>query len=410
MVKKNLSLIIKFYKDLKSSSILLFIVLCLAQFSMLGLTGKYRTCMYYDQCYKHIPDVERSVYYGYEANLMTGMPDDDAYQRILEEISQRRCIERFIYMSYLGTVKCQGESINLLAMDSGLLKNSVGLDRSKNDWNSTGIDAKGNLQIILTPKLFSNFDLADKINLQIAANGQTVDIPAVISGRYKTVSCLPNFNTYSNKMNYYDILSEYANTIFVPKTPETEKLLMKNDLYDSRMGFIVFTDDSTESERTQILEELQQLHFSFNTYEDIMANSNHVTEELVQNALLLPMLTFVLTFLFSVSMILLMLDKKMQTYSIYYLYGLSKKKSYFLILGSIGLLELLAVVINAVATVFYYYFPERKPELIRDVQFSWDNLYLLLAQAVIILGIIFLEIFVIYHRKSFVEIKNQELK
>ena len=122
------------------------------------------------------------------------------------------------------------------------------------------------------------------------------------------------------------------------------------------------------------------------------------------------LVAFVLTFLFSVSMILLMLDKKMETYSIYYLYGLSKKKSYFLILGSIGCLELLAFVINAAVNIFYCHFPERRPELIRDIQFSWDNLYLLLVLAVIILGIIFLEIFVTYHRKSFIEIKNQELK
>ena len=166
----------------------------------------------------------------------------------------------------------------------------------------------------------------------------------------------------------------------------------------------------TPMTKKEELEELNQLHFSFNTYEDIISNSNHITEEQMKNALLLPMLAFVLTFLFSVSMILLMLDKKMETYSIYYLYGLSKKKSYFLILGSIGCLELLAFVINAAVNIFYCHFPERRPELIRDIQFSWDNLYLLLVQAVIILGIIFLEIFVTYHRKSFIEIKNQELK
>ena len=76
----------------------------------------------------------------------------------------------------------------------------------------------------------------------------------------------------------------------------------------------------------------------------------------------------------------------------------------------VGCLELLAFVINAAVNIFYCHFPERRPELIRDIQFSWDNLYLLLVQAVIILGIIFLEIFVTYHRKSFIEIKNQELK
>lgn len=410
MIKKNLCLIKKFYKDIRLSSLLLFIVFLLAQFSMLSLIGKYRTCMYYDRCYKHIPDVERSVYYGYEANLMTGTSDTNTYQCILDEISQRGCVERILYMSYLGTIDFQGESINILAMDGDLLRCSVGLEQNSKDWNNTGIDKEGNLQIILTPKIFSNHDLRDKINLQVTTNGQTVDISAVISGRYKTVACLPNFNQYSNKMDYYDMLSEYTNTIFVPKTPETEKLLMKNDIYDSKMGFIIFTNDSTEAERSSILEELNQLHFSFNTYEDIISNSNHITEEQMKNALLLPMLAFVLTFLFSVSMILLMLDKKMETYSIYYLYGLSKKKSYFLILGSIGCLELLAFVINAAVNIFYCHFPERRPELIRDIQFSWDNLYLLLVQAVIILGIIFLEIFVTYHRKSFIEIKNQELK
>ena len=279
MIKKNLCLIKKFYKDIRLSSLLLFIVFLLAQFSMLSLIGKYRTCMYYDRCYKHIPDVERSVYYGYEANLMTGTSDTNTYQCILEEISQRECVERILYMSYLGTIDFQGESINILAMDGDLLRCSVGLEQNSKDWNNTGIDKEGNLQIILTPKIFSNHDLRDKINLQVTANGQTVDISAVISGRYKTVACLPNFNQYSNKMDYYDMLSEYTNTIFVPKTPETEKLLMKNDIYDSKMGFIIFTNDSTEGEQSSILEELNQLHFSFNTYEDIISNSNHITEE-----------------------------------------------------------------------------------------------------------------------------------
>ena len=110
MIKKNLCLIKKFYKDIRLSSLLLFIVFLLAQFSMLSLIGKYRTCMYYDRCYKHIPDVERSVYYGYEANLMTGTSDTNMYQCILDEISQRGCVERILYMSYLGTIDFQGRS------------------------------------------------------------------------------------------------------------------------------------------------------------------------------------------------------------------------------------------------------------------------------------------------------------
>lgn len=126
MIKKNLCLIKKFYKNIRLSSLRSLSYFSWLQFSMLSLIGKYRTCMYYDRCYKHIPDVERSVYYGYEANLMTGTSDTNTYQCILEEISQRGCIERILYMSYLGTIDFQGESINILAMDGDLLMCSVG--------------------------------------------------------------------------------------------------------------------------------------------------------------------------------------------------------------------------------------------------------------------------------------------
>ena len=142
----------------------------------------------------------------------------------------------------------------------------------------------------------------------------------------------------------------------------------------------------------------------------IIANTEYKTNKLLEDAIPLPLMTFVLTFLFSISMVVLMLDKNMQTYSVYYLCGLSKKKSYFLFLSSIGISELLAAVINAAITLYCLYFPERRPEYMQDIMFSWNNLYLLLVQAVFVLMIIFLEIVITYHKRSFIQIKNQELK
>ncbi len=400
MLKKNLSLIIRFYKDAKVSGLLLFTVFILSQFSMLSLIGKYRTCMQYDRCYKSIPDVDRSVYYMYGENLTAGNDFTAKYHEVLSELSQNSCVEDISCRSYMGTVIDREEEVNVIAMDERLL--GYGSD--------TGIDEDGHIQIFLSPDVFTDRSVTDEIDLQIRTDEQTVNIRAVISGRYKAAEYLPGFNIYSNKMDCYDMLTEYTNTIFVVKTPETEKLLMKNDMYDSRTGFIFFSDGSAVSERSEVLEEMNRSGFSISTYDDIIANTEYKTNKLLEDAIPLPLMTFVLTFLFSISMVVLMLDKNMQTYSVYYLCGLSKKKSYFLFLSSIGISELLAAVINAAITLYCLYFPERRPEYMQDIMFSWNNLYLLLVQAVFVLMIIFLEIVITYHKRSFIQIKNQELK
>ena len=258
MLKKNLSLIIRFYKDAKVSGLLLFTVFILSQFSMLSLIGKYRTCMQYDRCYKSIPDVDRSVYYMYGENLTAGNDFTAKYHEVLSELSQNSCVEDISCRSYMGTVIDREEEVNVIAMDERLL--GYGSD--------TGIDEDGHIQIFLSPDVFTDRSVTDEIDLQIRTDEQTVNIRAVISGRYKAAEYLPGFNIYSNKMDCYDMLTEYTNTIFVVKTPETEKLLMKNDMYDSRTGFIFFSDGSAVSERSEVLEEMNRSGFSISTYDD----------------------------------------------------------------------------------------------------------------------------------------------
>jgi len=64
MIRKNVFLIFKFFKDIEVSAFLLLIVLCMAQFSMLCLFGEYQSGMYYKRCFDAIPGIERSIYFG----------------------------------------------------------------------------------------------------------------------------------------------------------------------------------------------------------------------------------------------------------------------------------------------------------------------------------------------------------
>ncbi|MFR1518605.1 MAG: hypothetical protein ACLSVG_07505 [Clostridia bacterium] len=411
MIRKNVFLIFKFFKDIEVSAFLLLIVLCMAQFSMLCLFGEYQSGMYYKRCFDAIPGIERSIYFGYG---MTDLESDTAdlteYQELLDKTVQTDCVERVITTVHLGAVNNRGRTIPVIAFDSDTLLNSAGLHADQSDISKTGIDKDGNLQIFLPPDVFSEYKTRNRFCLKIELNESVLDLTAVVSGRYKTAPSLPRFDTYSNATDFYKIISEYQNAIFIMKTPETEKLLLKNNIYESRIGFFVFSENSSEKERNKLLEELKTHHFSCHTYDEIVANSKTVTDQMLENALPLPILTFTLSLLFSLTMIVLILDKKMQMYSVCYLYGLNKRKSYFLILGSIGFLEFLSMLANAAVSVFYIYNPQRKPELIHDVFFSWESLYLILAQAIFLLGTVLLEIYILYRKKSFIEIKHMETK
>ena len=411
MIRKNIFLIFKFFKDIKLSALLLLIVLCIAQFSMLCLFGKYQNCLYYKQCFDAIPGIERSVYFGYAmTDLKTDTIDLTEYQKVLQETAQENCVERVITNVYLGSSDHQGKAIPMIAVDSDTLLNSAGIHTNQSAVSKTGIDENGHLQIFLPPDVYPEYKIGDRFDLKSSCNKNTLDLTVVVSGRYHSAPSLPRFDSYSNKTDFYNIISEYQNTIFIMRTPETEKLLLKNNIYESRVGFLIFSDVSSETERNKVMETLKAHHFSCERYEEIVGNSKIVTNKMLENALPLPILTFSLSLLFSMTMIVLILDKKMQLYSICYLYGLNKRKSYFLILGSIGFLELLSVIANTAVCIFYTFYPQRKPELIQDILFSWKSISLIFAQAILLLGIVLLEIYFLYRKKSFIEIKNMETK
>jgi len=396
-----MTIILTFFRRAKLSAFLLFLVMLLAQFSLTYFLGNYNYISRYEDSFRAIPGIENSIYY------MSGMDFKADHIQTNIDVLLNGCkgIDRIIDSSYIGTTKYMGEEVQILALDKSIIDKSLHLKLHSKNTSSKGIDDNNNLQIFITDDIYREYDLGSKLNLQIRGK----PVSAVISGKYIEKACLPNFTSGGNAVSIYDIMSDYNHTIFIINTEESIHVTGQKIYNKSNLGFIMFSDDASNEDKEQITEILAHNGYTYTSYIDIIKNSQKETAALFDNTLPLPIFMFTLSTVFTISIIVLIMDKNMAGFSICFLCGLNRTKGFSLIITGFALLNIFAFSINLLFNYIMNSF-EKAPDMLNTMLFKSTDIFYMLLLSVLFLIIVGMEIYILYRGKTYIQIKNAEIK
>lgn len=401
MLRKNLPVLLAFLKKSKLSVFLFFLMMFLAQLSLTYCLGNYNYISRYEDSFKAIPGIENSIYYAYmgDVNFQENWIKTD----INTLLSGRDGLGLILNSAYISTTEYMGNAVQILALDKSLISTSLNLKLSSEGIASEGVDENHNLQIFITNDIYRDNDLGDIVTLNI--NGKPIS--SVICGRYAKTACLPNFTTGSNAVNIYDIMSDYNNTIFIINAEESMLLTQQKIYNKSNLGFIIFSENASEEEKEQICRLLAENGYTYHSYTEIEKNSREETAARFTNALPLPLFVFSLSFVFTSAIIVLIMDKNMKIFSICFLCGLNRRKGYSLILIGFAALNFTALIINIILNFFLSSSGKTSDPFYTVIFRPSDVFYMTLLAAVFLL-IVGIEIYILYHGKTYVEIKKIE--
>ena len=401
MLRKNLPVLLAFLKKSKLSVFLFFLMMFLAQLSLTYCLGNYNYISRYEDSFRAIPGIENSIYYAYmgDANFQENSIKTD----INTLLSGREGLGLILNSAYIGTTEYMGNAVQILALDKSLISTSLNLKLSSEGIASEGVDENHNLQIFITNDIYRDNDLGDIVTLNI--NGKPIS--SVICGRYAKTACLPNFTTGSNTVNIYDIMSDYNNTIFIINAEESMLLTQQKIYNKSSLGFIIFSENASDEEKEQICRLLAENGYTYHSYTEIEKNSREETAARFTNALPLPLFVFSLSFVFTSAIIVLIMDKNMKIFSICFLCGLNRRKGYSLILIGFAALNFTALIINIILN-FSLPSSGKTSDPFYTVIFRPSDVFYMTLLAAVFLLIVGIEIYILYHGKTYVEIKKIE--
>ena len=401
MLRKNLPVLLAFLKKSKLSVFLFFLMMFLAQLSLTYCLGNYNYISRYEDSFRAIPGIENSIYYAYMGDV--NFQENSIKTDINTLLSGRDGLDLILNSAYISTTEYMGNAVQILALDKSLISTSLNLKLSSEGIASEGVDENHNLQIFITNDIYRDNDLGDIVTLNI--NGKPIS--SVICGRYAKTACLPNFTTGSNAVNIYDIMSDYNNTIFIINAEESMLLTQQKIYNKSSLGFIIFSENASGEEKEQICRLLAENGYTYHSYTEIEKNSREETAARFTNALPLPLFVFSLSFVFTSAIIVLIMDKNMKIFSICFLCGLNRRKGYSLILIGFAALNFTALIINIILNFFLPSSGKTSDPFYTVIFRPSDVFYMTLLAAVFLL-IVGIEIYILYHGKTYVEIKKIE--
>ena len=202
-------------------------------------------------------------------------------------------------------------------------------------------------------------------------------------------------------------MSDYNNTIFIINAEESMLLTQQKIYNKSNLGFIIFSENSSDEEKEQICRLLAENGYTYHSYTEIEKNSREETAARFTNALPLPLFVFSLSFVFTSAIIVLIMDKNMKIFSICFLCGLNRRKGYSLILIGFAALNFTALIINIILNFFLSSSGKTSDPFYTVIFRPSDVFYMTLLAAVFLL-IVGIEIYILYHGKTYVEIKKIE--
>ena len=407
---KTLGVIFRFFKDNLRSAVLLLIMTVVSQFSFVCIAGILVHEDYYLGAFRRIEGIENIVYY----NVLSSEYREGArYEEFLRGLAEADEVEEVCRIRPLGTFSAaDGRKLQVIAMPERLFVHCGGFKTAKNGFSKTGIAGDGALEIFsVGASSLPVSKLGAETTLQYSYMQKTYDVSVRLAGRFEKDALLLGMDGGGTGLSVLEMFTSYTDTVIVPDTPEVENLLNCIPDIMGRDGFFFFRDGISQQEKEALLYPYKVEGVYMETYEEIMALTQQRAGNVYRDAMR-PFIYFsFIASTFLLSMTVLLTDRQMVRMAVYYLTGLGKAKGYLLLTGHFAVTELCAAAIcSGLITAIMQQPASERALNVQYILFDGRSFAVLLLHMVLMLLFLAAEVWLIYHKKSFAEIRKMEAR
>lgn len=378
-------------------------VLFIAQLVFVYFTGIYRYCIYTEQ---KLTDahIDQSVYVMYMNN-----PFDVIYAgetlKLQNQIKTMPGVKDILaYKRFLGSTY-QGTEQGILFYNDSFLSFFTMDEYGTEVFSDTGLD-HNRVQCIAVGPLYDQLKIGETFPLSI---GQK-QVQAVLTGRVEYPYYYPTFSKSSSKLTADDLFTAFeGNTLLFKETAQTLDYtgIKQDTLLSGCDFFMIFDQEASEAEKESCLDAVYEQGYTTVSYQELMANTKEHTQKKTAEHLPFPLYLTVTAAVSFLCMAILFVHKKMEDFAVYYLCGCSRRKSYAVMVCSLSFIGFAAGLISSAVTAFYPYLGRKYGFYILYSIIDRKSLLFILGYFGLVLLISLLVPFLLYRKKTTIELKRR---
>ena len=336
-MKKQLCLIWEFYRGSIAPLTLMVLVMTFAQYTFTNVMGIGNYIGYAKKVFEE-SSLENALYYipakseDYYALSTEEQKAQDAEvkERLLEmEGVEELCVNRAV------TGRYRDKFVNFILYDDAMLSR-FRLKMDRGEWLSEAFDEN----CVVGGSLFSNADVGDELECLLGDGS----ISLRVSGKMAYPAYIPQMlgGDSADKL-----LRCYDNVLLMVYTPELAGRLhtLHANVIEYENYFVILKPDISEENRKRVTD-LLSASGRYLTYEEIIDNTDQVNDYRIKTKLPMPLYAFVIASVSVFSLSLLMTQKKLGAFSVYYIVGCSRKRIMALIAAALSLVSALPCLLN----------------------------------------------------------------
>ena len=355
-MKKRIALWLDFYHGNVFSALLLVLVMGVALLSVTYAVGYYRFLHYTKELYQNA-GIENSIYFmmmpDYQRNPREKAPE---IREIMESAASMPGVKTVVN-PYGCTATYHGVGTSIGVYDAFMIK-AFPYKLSHGSWFDSGQNNNNGLpQVVVGGALYSNVKPGDVIGLDIPnpETGERDQIQVYVIGKLRDPSYTLQLGRAGTDITTNGFLQIADEVIFSEEDENFPSVLRSSGLlYSMANAFVVFEEGATDEEKGACYTYLEQYGY-YKTYDEIIQKTEEYIQDQIRRRGMLP---FFLLFVATMSLIcvsVLLVYKKMETHSIYYLCGCSRRRSFLLMVAGVAGIACVAGILNIAVILCYPY-------------------------------------------------------
>lgn len=375
---------------------ILFILMVITMYSLVLVTSVYHQSVKYMKTYSNISGVEHSLCVAPFEDLSEDFKD-------LKEMETTNAV----YAIYSLNTSCKDIKGNQYPFS--LISKELISDRSNFKLKKEITEGSGfynNLPVVFLKGFDFQKHQPGEI-FEIYIKNELIQV--YIGGILKQDGIMATFDTIGTGLSLYDIMSgNEKSSIFMLDTKETRSYITANNwgLKGSGACILSCNESGYYINLENIKKQLSESGYLFTDYQTIINRTKAQVEDIWYQYMMLPIYLFSFSFLFIVSCIIIFIHKVSDDISIFYLCGLSKKRSYVFIALTNCIMTFFAAILNLSIAINAIASNTQLP-LYMDIKLNDIDLLPIPILLIIVFLIGYLVAFFMFHKKSFVQIRKK---
>lgn len=352
---KTLRLIFEFFsKNVFTTVIVVLVFSAVLYFANINI-GIYRYTTYAYNMFVNA-ETKDSLYCmpSFDGNEMITSNDLDPYGKEIDKIEEQakkyKAYTPFKRSMLINTIYNGSQIENQIF--SKEMANECNIKLSEGNWNSLTENEKY-ISVIVSGKSFDNLNIGDIIDISLinVYSGNLTPIKVRVVGKIENPYMLPLFTNSGNIITSNNLYQKFEGMIFLQTQQFNDIIKKANSSISTQQSFMTaLKSDANDIEKQEYIEFLKN-HMSIATYDEILDKSIKNVDKELRTKIPIPMFLLSIVTLSLISVSVLFVNKKQREYSIYYLCGCSRVKTYFLLSCAITLMSFTGVLFNALLVV-----------------------------------------------------------